>query len=105
MDIDALKQHRSTRFFEGWDGFVSAERINTSERIGRYLVDTFSTAGPSINEPTVCQAVRYAVARFNEADDGWIATIEREDICDQLSRVTEIAGFGCEDGWLDGRDW
>ena len=105
MNIDALKRYRDIRFFESWDGFVSAERIITSEQIVRGLIDTLIVTAPPTGEPTVRQVVRHAVARFNEADDGWISTIEREDICDQLSRVTQVAGLTCEDEWLDGRKW
>ena len=105
MNIDALKQLRDTRFFEAWDGFVSAERVNASEQIMRELVDTLVAADFPAGEPAVRQAVQVAVARFNQADDGWIDTIEREDICDQLSELVEVAGFSCEDDWLGGREW
>src|SRR5262249_2884659 len=99
------KRLHEQRFFDGWDGFVAQEHIEASESSVRRLVDDLITLGPHALEEAVRQAVDECVRRFNDIDDGWICTIEREDIYEQLSRVVDVCGFDCQEGWLDKRDW
>ena len=106
MDLDALKQHREQRFFQAWDGFVAADRIHVSEEAIRRLIDEMVAIGPALDERTARRLVRRSVIRFNAINDGWICTIEREDICEELDRIIELCGFSCDDeDWLAGRDW
>jgi len=107
MDFDALKQRREQRFFQAWDNFVAAERVNVSEEAIRRLIDEVVAIGPALDERTARRLVRQCVLRFNKLlDDGWICTIEREDICEELNRIIELCGFSCDDeDWLAGRDW
>lgn len=51
------------------------------------------------------EAVAECIRRFNSLDDGWICTIEREDICEQIGRVIDACGFECDEDWVGERDW
>ena len=106
MDLDALRQYREQRIFQAWDGFVAGERVHVAEEAIRRLVDEVVAIGAALDERTARRLVRRSVLRFNELNDGWICTIEREDICEKLNRVIELCGFSCDDEeWLAGRDW
>jgi len=51
-------------------------------------------------------AVDACVRRFNDLnDDGWICTIEREDIYEQIGRVIDLCGFDYREEWVGERDW
>ena len=100
-----LQRLRKERFFEGWDGSVSPEHVAASEDILRRLIDDLLALGPGPTEKAARRAVDACVRRFNKIDDGWICTIEREDISEQIGRVVDACGFDCEEDWLDERDW
>jgi hypothetical protein len=59
--------------------------------------------------PVGCRAARATVdecvRRFNALDDGWICTLEREDIYEQVGRVVEACGFGYDEDWITEREW
>ena len=101
----ALRQLRGQRFFGGWGEFDSADRVEASEAILHHLIDDLLALGPDPTEAAARLAVEECVRRFNALDDGWICTIEREDICEQIRRVVDACGFDCQEAWLDERDW
>lgn len=104
-DIAGLQRLRDERFFTGWDEFVEAERVAASEASVRQLIDDLIALGPMLSEKKARKAVDACVRRFNALDDdGWICTIEREDICEQIERAIELCGFECDEDWID-RDW
>ena len=106
IDSVALKELREQRFFSGWDGFVSAERVTASEQLIRSLIDAITANGPVATVAEVQRCVRECVARFNELDQGWILTMEREDICDRLSRIVAFCGMDGSAEWIaDNREW
>jgi hypothetical protein len=104
-DFAALQRLREQRFFDGWDEFVAPEHVRDSEASVRRLIDDLIALGPQPTEEAVRRAVDACVRRFNDIDDGWICTIEREDIYDQVGRVVDACGFDCQEDWLDERDW
>jgi hypothetical protein len=106
IDIAALTRFREQRFFNGWDGYVGAEAVDASEEAIRSLIDTLIALGPEGSEAAVRHEVGQCVERFNELDDGWICTIEREDICECLANVVDLCGLDGSADWVDdGRDW
>jgi hypothetical protein len=105
VDRAALEQLRGQRFFEGWDEFVGPERVAASEASLRRLIDDLLALGPEPSEEAARAAVDECVRRFNTLDDGWICTIEREDIYEQIGRVVDSCGFECDEDWLGERDW
>jgi len=102
---NGMQQLRERRFFENWDGHVAPERVQTSEAILRRLIDDLLALGSAPTEPAVREAVTACVRRFNEIDDGWICTIEREDIYEQVGQIIDICGFEFDEDWVDERDW
>lgn len=50
--------------------------------------------------------LRGCVERYNELDEGFICTIEREELCDILYEIGELCGLVSSDDWVDEwRDW
>ncbi len=46
------------------------------------------------------------VERFNALDEGFICTIEREELCEILEEVGEFCGLDSEEDWVGPmRDW
>jgi hypothetical protein len=106
MDFDGLQEHREQRFFQAWDGYVAAEHVSASEAAICRLIDKVMAIGPALDEGTARRSVRKSVLGFNKLNDGWICTIEREDICEELDHIIEFCGFSSDDeDWLAGRDW
>ena len=105
-DIAGLRRLREERFFDGWDEFVEAERVAASEASVRRLIDDLIALGPELSEEAARAAVDECVRRFNALDDdGWICTIEREDIYEQVGRVIDLCGFEYGGEWVGERDW
>jgi hypothetical protein len=104
-DIGGLRCLRDERFFDGWDEFVAPERVAASEASVRRLIDDLIALGPEVSEEVARRAVNECVRRFNDLDDGWICTIEREDIYEQVGRVIDLCGFEYGEDWVGERDW
>jgi hypothetical protein len=104
-DLIALQRMRAQRFFDGWDEFISRERVEASEASVRRLIDDLIALGPQLTEDAARRSVDECVRRFNDIDDGWICTIEREDIYEQVGRVVDACGFDYQEDWLDEREW
>jgi hypothetical protein len=104
-DLAALQLLRGQRFFGGWDEFVSPERVAGAEASLRSLIDDLLALGLGPTEDAARLTVDECVRRFNALDDGWICTIEREDIYEQIARVVGACGFDCQEEWLHEREW
>ena len=105
-DITALHRLREERFFGSWDGDVDQRFVTASEAAVRRLIDDLLALGPELSEGEARLAVGKCVCRFNDMDeDGWICTIEREDIFEQIGRIVDSCGFEYDEDWLDERDW
>jgi hypothetical protein len=104
-DIAALKKMRKDRFFESWDESVAKEHVTTSEASVGHLLDDLIALGDTPAERSVRRAVDLCIRRFNDLNDGWICTIEREFICDVVGDIVEAYGYECAEDWFDERDW
>ena len=106
LDTVGLQMYRERRFFEGWDGYVNDARICAAEACVQKLVDSLLSLGLTPSDAQVKAEVAQCVESFNQLDDGWIATIEREDIIERLSEIVELAGLDGAADWIDkNRDW
>jgi hypothetical protein len=103
--LAALRQLREQRFFGNWDEYITPENIEASEANVRRLIEALIALGPQPTEEDARRAVDECVRRFNNIDDGWICTTEREDIYEQVSRIVGVCGFDCQEDWLDARNW
>lgn len=105
-DMAALESLRSARFFEDWDGEVAADHVMSSELNIKRLIDELMALGAGMTEESARQTVFDLVQRFNEMnEDGWINTMERDDIFEQVGRVIDACGFTYDEDWLAERDW
>jgi hypothetical protein len=105
-DLAALRRLREGRFFDGWDGYVAADRVAASEASVQRLIDDLIASKPDCSEDAVRRLVDECVRRFNDMDeDGWICTVEREDIFEQIGRVVDLCGFEYSEDWIGERDW
>jgi hypothetical protein len=104
-DAGAAQPAGGRRYFERWDGFVAAERIAASEAALGQLADDLAALGASPDADAARQAVGRCVQRFNELDNGWICTIEREDIGDCIHDLVTGCGLDWDEEWLEDADW
>jgi hypothetical protein len=103
---ERLAKVRGKRHFKGWDTFVDDKLIAKSEKNIDKLIDDLILLGDEPEEKKARRAVARCVKRFNKMDDdGWINTIEREDIYDVLDGVVSKCGFEPDDDWYEDADW
>jgi hypothetical protein len=103
-----LEDLRQQTPFPGWAGYVGPSALRGARRIIRATIDALIALGPDAPEPARLDEIRHCVQRFNalDADEGFIMTIEREDICELIDEVAELVGLEDYDEDLDGdRDW
>ena len=95
--------------FAGWQGYVEPAQLRGSRKIMRQAIDALEALGPEPPEWAVLDVLRRTVERFNELEDetdGFIDTIEREDICERLSDLVHLTGLEGLDELADyWRDW
>jgi len=104
-DLAGLRRLLDERFFAGWDAFVSPERVAASEASIRRLIEDLIALGPRLSEQAARREVEACVRRFNDLDDGWIVTLEREDIYEQIGRGIDLCGFSYDEDWISAREW
>ena len=106
FDSERLNALSNASPFQDWEGVVAAGKLDACRRIvceaARRLVESAEAT-----KPERAAIVRTAVHRLNEVDDGFICTIEREDLCDHLVAIGTAAGLSSAeiDDALDDRDW
>jgi hypothetical protein len=105
VDMAGLRRLREERSFAGWDEFVTPEPVTASDASVRRLIDDLITLGPDPSEEVARRAVDECVRWFNDLDDGWICTLEREDIYKQVDRVIDLCGFEYGEEWIGEREW
>jgi len=50
--------------------------------------------------------LRQCIERYNELDEGFICTIEREELCDTLYEIGDARGLDGDEDWVDKwREW
>jgi len=110
MKTAALRKYRERltndkdSYFGDWP--VSAE---TREECWKILADTLDAlialgANASVEDAT--NVLRQCVERYNDLDDGFICTIEREELCDILYEIGDLCGLDSQEDWVDEwRDW
>jgi hypothetical protein len=100
--LEQLRQLRGRVSFPDWD----AGHRRDVENLLRAMIDELLALGPGARDEAVMDKLRGAVEGLNQLDDGFIGTIEREDLCDALYKIGEAAGVSADEEWVDEyRDW
>lgn len=103
---ERLAKMRGKRHFKSWDTFVDGKLVTRSEKSIDKLIDDLILLANEPDETKARRAVARCVKRFNKMDDeGWINTIERDDISDVLDDLVSKCGFEPDDDWNEDRDW
>lgn len=106
LNTVALQELQENPFFAAWDHFIPTAALAKAEDSMQTLIARLLVLDPEGSETEVMLAVSECVIRFNEIDTGWITSIEREDICDALSRIVEICGMDGSADWIvAAREW
>ena len=107
MDVDRLKVLRSAAFLEQWTPGVSKGDVEKTRSIIERGIDEIVGLGPEASESACVEVLRAIVRALNEADDGFICTLEREDLCDFLFAIGGRAGVreSAVQEVLEERDW
>src|SRR4051812_11622811 len=100
-DIAALKARREQPWFAEWAGHVSDEHVEGATGALRELIDDIVALGPDPEEDDAREAVDKCVRRLNALDDGWITTMEREDLCEVIYKIVDLAGFEGDEDWTE----
>ena len=106
MSYDTFRQRP---LFQEWEGQVPGEMIAASRKIMLDTAGKLEALGPEPDREQARGLLRDCIVAFNqldEANDHWITTLEREDICACFDQLAELAGVEDEpelaDEW---RDW
>lgn len=103
-----LPKVRVAKLFASWKGSVKSGIVKESRALLVTCVDELVALGPKPRKAAKIAVLKKCIEGFNELDarhDGWIATIEREDICDAFQDVVAASGLteaALADRW---RDW
>jgi hypothetical protein len=94
----------SASYFDDWP-ITPAQRQACWQNLVQ-TVDALIALGPRGTAEGATEILRQCVERYNELDEGFICTLEREELCDILYEIGECCGPDSEDDWVDEwRDW
>jgi hypothetical protein len=111
VDAMTLAALRRQQPFARWKGDRPAAAITAAHRIFRSTIDQLIALGPTPTRVAAEPILRACIDQFNRlnaAHDGFIETMEREDIADHFARVVHVAGlaeYGSADLTEQWRDW
>ncbi|WP_422929093.1 hypothetical protein [Singulisphaera sp. PoT] len=110
MDISKLQDYRKTleaereSLFSDWP--ISPEVREACWRNLADALDALIALGPDGSEDDASEILRRCIERYNDLDDGFICTIEREELCDILYELGDDCGLDGGEEWVDEwRDW
>jgi hypothetical protein len=91
-------------YFSDWP--ITPEQREACWQALAQTVDELIALGPRGSAKAAADVLRRCVERYNELDDGFICTIEREELCDILYQLGDYSGLDGEEDWVDEwRDW
>ncbi len=95
------------RPFQQWEGFVETNALRASRKVVRNTIDALRALGPDAPKPLKINLFHACVEQFNDLDeDGWICTIEREDVCELLDQLADLVGLeDYGEALTSRRDW
>jgi hypothetical protein len=91
-------------YFADWP--VKSEQREACWQNLAQTVDVLIALGERGTVEDATDILRRCVERYNELDEGFICTIEREELCDILYEISGYCGMDNEAEWVDEwRDW
>ena len=107
MHLDRLNSLRTATFLKQWSPGVSQENIAKTRSVIEHGIDEMLILGSDASEAARIQALSAIVRSLNDADDGFICTLEREDLCDFFFAMGEHEGISdrAVQEVLEERDW
>lgn len=90
--------------FADWD--VTAQQRAAVRRALLGALDKLIALGRYGKVEAATEILRKCVERLNALDEGFICTIEREELCDILYAIGDFCGMDPDEEWVDEwRDW
>jgi hypothetical protein len=108
MEIEALRDYRrrvdGLSLFSDWNA-TPEQRQACRGNLAKTL-EKLIALGPHGSVDDATDLLRQCIEEFNELDEGFIGTIEREQLCDMLYDIGDLCGLDGEEEWVDEwRDW
>jgi hypothetical protein len=110
MDLDGVRAYRTRldldggSFFDDWPIEPKQRAACRATLIG--CLDALIALGPGAAKDDALDVLRQCIEAYNELDEGFICTIEREELCDHLYEIGDLCGLKDEGDWVDEwRDW
>lgn len=110
MKTASLREYRK-RLTDEKDSYFGEWPITSEQREACRLtlvqtVDALIALGPRGSVEDATGVLRRCVERYNELDEGFICTIEREELCDILYELGDFCRLDSKEDWVDGwREW
>lgn len=109
LDGLTLKGLRKRRWFAGWRSYVKAALVKECRAIFVETIDALIALGPKPGVRPRIRILRSCIYRLNtldEQNDHFIATVEREDLCEGFQEIVYACGLhDCPDLAERWRDW
>jgi hypothetical protein len=110
MNVAELREYRQrlsddkASYFSDWP--VSLEiRVACWKNLVE-TVDSIIALGPEGSAEDATAILGRCIERYNELDEGFICTIEREDLCTILYEIGNLCGLDSKADWVDQwREW
>src|SRR5580692_10042732 len=105
MNTTALVKYRSrltddkTSYFADWP--VESEQREACWQNLVQTLDALITLGSQGTIEDATDILRQCVERYNELDEGFICTIEREELCDIIYEIGGYCGLDRKEDWVD----
>lgn len=99
---------KSKKRFVSWEGAVSVELIEVCRQVFLDAIDALMEREGKPRKKLVVSVLRECVERLNEldAEQHFIDTIEREDLCQEIDEIVCASGFPNDEGIADRwREW
>jgi hypothetical protein len=91
-------------FFGDWP-ITEPQRAACRKALGDTL-DALIALGPRGTPDQASEVLQHCVERYNALDDGFICTIEREELSEILYEIGDLCGLPSDEDWLDEwREW
>jgi hypothetical protein len=102
-----LVKLREANFLKGWSPSLSEEEVSKIRAIIEKGIDELIQISDRGSKDEKLSILKTIVININEADEGFICTIEREDLCEFLFEVGEAVGVDGDsvEDVLSERDW